>query len=598
MSLNGENAFAQEQNKFINKLEQFIDLLGEMKSKALSEELSQAFENSVGKVKALKSGLENGKLKIALVGAFSDGKTSTVAGFLGHADSNMKIAEEESSDEIIEYEPQNFSEDLPPCVFVDTPGLFGQKFSEKTEKYISEAHIILYIVAATNPLKDSHKEMVSWLMRTLKKFDNTIFVINRMDDVCDYTDEIDFTEKEKQKKVFLKENVARFCDLDINDSKIKNLNVVCISSDPEGKGLQDNGVEKENYWLTEEHRSKYEEYSRMPNLRKNVDEVVRHTLPEKLMKDAALTAIFEEVTRNLEVLQGEQAQLNDAVIPEVKRTVEIMRRDLDNTKKDLIREKRPCREELENLERDICGKIRNATMQTMRGIIEDELGAGDEAGYKLTGKIQDILSDHFEQIVNTACEKINSDLDVGSINVNDALSLVRKGVGGISNAAQGVNKAMVFAGRDLLGKVGVVIKFKPWGAVKLTNFISKGIPAIGAAVGVVLDVVDVVMAKVNAGKLEKTRNELLSAVQKSFKSIYDEFNESDKFIEAFAPQVIEMEKQIEFSEKKLVEFHNAESFCNEAKTKMLRFWKNETIDAEIVNEPIQKKSFFGRFFGK
>lgn len=597
MSLNGENAFAQEQNKFINKLEQFIDLLGEMKSKALSEELSQAFENSVGKVKALKSGLENGKLKIALVGAFSDGKTSTVAGFLGHADSNMKIAEEESSNEIIEYEPQNFSEDLPPCVFVDTPGLFGQKFSEKTEKYISEAHIILYIVAATNPLKDSHKEMVSWLMRTLKKFDNTIFVINRMDDVCDYTDEIDFTEKEKQKKVFLKENVARFCDLDINDSKIKNLNVVCISSDPEGKGLQDSGVEKENYWLTEEHRSKYEEYSRMPNLRKNVDEVVRHTLPEKLMKDTALTAIFEEVTRNLEVLQGEQAQLNDAVIPEVKRTVEIMRRDLDNTKKDLIREKRPCREELENLERDICGKIRNATMQTMRGIIEDELGAGDEAGYKLTGKIQDILSDHFEQIVNTACEKINSDLDVGSINVNDALSLVRKGVGGIGNAAQGVNKAMVFAGRDLLGKVGVVIKFKPWGAVKLTNFISKGIPAIGAAVGVVLDVVDVVMAKINASKLEKTRNELLSAVQKSFESVYDEF-ESEKFIETFAPQIIEMEKQIEFSEKRLVEFHNAESFCNEAKTKMLYFWKNEAIDAEIVNKPIQKKNFWGRFFGK
>lgn len=597
MLLDDKNAFTQEQNKFINKLEQFIDLLVEMKSKALSEELSQTFENSVAKVKALKSGLENGKLKIALVGAFSDGKTSTVAGFLGHADSNMKIAEEESSDEIIEYEPRNISEDLPPCVFVDTPGLFGQKFSEKTEKYISEAHIILYIVAATNPLKDSHKEMVSWLMKTLKKFDNTIFVINRMDDVCDYTDEIDFTEKEKQKKAFLKENVARFCDLDINDSKIRNLNIVCISSDPEGKGLQDNDTEKENYWLTKDHRSKYEKYSRMPNLRKKVDEVVQNTLPEKLMKDATLTAIFEEVTRNLEVLQGEQAQLNEAVIPEVTRTIETMRRDLGNTKKDLIREKKPCRDELENLERDICGKIRNATMQTLKGIIEDELGAGDEAGYKLTGKIQDILSDHFEQIVNTACEKINSDLDIGSINVNDALSLVRKGVGGISNAAQGVNKTMVFAGRDLLGKAGIVIKFKPWGAVKLTNFISKGIPAIGAAVGVVLDVVDVVMAKINASKLEKTRNELLSAVQKSFESVYDEF-ESEKFIETFAPQIIEMEKQIEFSEKRLVEFHNAESFCNEAKTKMLYFWKNEAIDAEIVNKPIQKKNFWGRFFGK
>ncbi|WP_297944979.1 LeoA/HP0731 family dynamin-like GTPase [uncultured Fibrobacter sp.] len=597
MSLNNKNSFTQEQNNFIQKLIQFSELLNEMKVKALSEELTTAFANSIAKVNALKDGLQKGKLKIALVGAFSDGKTSTVAGFLGHADSNMKIAEEESSDEIIEYEPCNISEDLPPCVFVDTPGLFGQKFSEKTEKYISEAHIILYIVAATNPLKDSHKEMVSWLMKTLKKFDNTIFVINRMDDICDYTDEEDFAEKEKQKRAFLKENVARFCDLDINDSKIQNLNIVCISSDPEGKGLQENDDGKENYWLTDEHRSKYEEFSRMPNLRNMVDEVVKSTLPEKLMKDAALTAIFEEVSQNLEILRQEQIQLNEAVIPEVKRTVEMMRRDLSNTKKDLNREKRPCREELDSLERSICSKIRNATMETMREIVEDELGTGDDAGYKLNGKIQDILTDHFEQIVNAAGEKIRSDLDVGTTNVNDALSLVRKGIGGISNAAQGVNKAMVFAGRDLLGKVGVVIKFKPWGAVKLTNFISKEIPAIGAAVGVVLDVVDVVMAKINAGKLEKTRNELLSAVQGAFKSVYDEFL-PENFINTFAPQIIEMEQQIESTEKKLLEFQNAEMFCNEAKTKMLRFWKNEAIDAEIVDEPTRNKGFFRRFFGR
>lgn len=594
---NNENSFTQEQRKFTEKLSKFGELLDELKLKALSEDLAQAFERSKDKVSALKNGLENGKLKIALVGAFSDGKTSTVAGFLGHADSNMKIADEESSDEIIEYEPKNISDDLPSCVFVDTPGLFGQKFSKITEKYISEAHIILYIVSATNPLKDSHKEMVSWLMKTLKKFDNTIFVINRMDDICDYTDDEDFFEKESQKKKFLKENVSRFCDLDVNDSKINNLNIVCISSDPEGKGLQDNSAGKQNYWLTPEHREKYEEFSRMPALRKMVDEVVKSTLPEKLMKSAALTAIFEEVSQNLEELRQEQIQLNEAVIPEIERTVETMRRDLSNAKKDLNREKRPCREELDSLERCICGKIRNATMETMREIVEDELGVGDDAGYKLNGKIQDILADHFEQIITSACEKMNSDLDLGTANVNNALSLLRKGMGGISNAAQGVSKAMVFAGRDLLGKVGIVVKFKPWGAVKLTSFVSKGIPAIGAAVGVVLDVVDVIMAQKNATKLEETRNNLLSSVHEAFKSVYDEF-QPDKFIDTFAPQVIEMEKQIAFTESRLNDFRNAESFCNEAKSKLLGFWKEESIDTEIVDKPEKNKGFFRRFFGR
>ena len=67
-------------------------------------------------------------LSIALVGAVSDGKTTAIAGWLEEVKDNMKIATEESSDEILIYHPNNM---YNKCQIVDTPGLFGDK--EKSE---------------------------------------------------------------------------------------------------------------------------------------------------------------------------------------------------------------------------------------------------------------------------------------------------------------------------------------------------------------------------------------------------------------------------------------------------------------------------------
>ena len=347
------NSFTQEKEKFMARLDSFQALLCEAKDKArdISPELEEAFGKTVRKVDGLKNDITAGKLKIALVGAFSDGKTSTVAGFVGHSDPSMKIATEESSDDIVCYAPENIDADVPPCEFVDTPGLFGQKFSQKTRDYVSQAHVVLYVVNATNPLKDSHKDTVLWLMNTLLKFDKTIFVINRMDDVCDYTDSEDFDEKRKIKSSFLRGNVASHCNIPLDDERIKSLNVVCISSDPGEKGLMDDGKGRVNYWLTPEHRDKYELYSRMPDLRSMVSSVVRDTLPQTLMQDVALAAVNEEVRINCDKLQEEARQLEEAVLPEIENTVRLLDSDLKTAKDDLRREIRPCRRELETLEK-------------------------------------------------------------------------------------------------------------------------------------------------------------------------------------------------------------------------------------------------------
>ena len=139
------------------------------------------------------------KLKIALVGGFSEGKTSIAAAWMERLDkSSMNISQQESSNEVKVYE---VGDDF---VLIDTPGLFGfkeqynadtqtiEKYKDITRKYVSEAHLILYVMNSTNPIKESHQDVLAWLFRTLDLLPRTVFVLSRFDEVADVEDERDY----------------------------------------------------------------------------------------------------------------------------------------------------------------------------------------------------------------------------------------------------------------------------------------------------------------------------------------------------------------------------------------------------------------------
>ena len=184
--------------------------------------------------------ISSGEINIALVGSFSDGKTSAIAGLLGEVLSNMKIAPDESSDEINVYCYQAFGKKFR---IVDTPGLFGTKekeiegenvrFSDITTKYLSEAHIVIYVCDAQNPLKDSHVNTIKHIMCDLHKLESSIFVMNKMDDAgFDLTDESDFRRGKEIKIATLKQRLKE--SLNLSDNEVDSLNIVCIAADPKG----------------------------------------------------------------------------------------------------------------------------------------------------------------------------------------------------------------------------------------------------------------------------------------------------------------------------------------------------------------------------
>ncbi len=139
----------QERNqKNLQKLLDFIHT-GEKYGIHIEESLKEKIRNAMENV-------ADQKLKVALVGGFSEGKTSIAAAWIERLDESMKIAHQESSDAVKIYNIDNEME------LVDTPGLFGfkekitdsgkiERYKDITKKYISEAHLILYALQPVKP---------------------------------------------------------------------------------------------------------------------------------------------------------------------------------------------------------------------------------------------------------------------------------------------------------------------------------------------------------------------------------------------------------------------------------------------------------------
>ena len=195
--------FREKNDKAVEILEKLKEIISNGTKLGLA--ISPAVIKKIERVTEMMG--ENQKLKVALIGGFSEGKTSIAAAWLGRIDkSSMKICQQESSDEVNVYDVDSEIE------LIDTPGLFGfkekyndderivEKYKDITKKYVSEAHLVLYVMDPTNPIKASHKEDLQWLFRELGLLSRTVFVLSRFDEVADVEDDWEYQETLKIKK--------------------------------------------------------------------------------------------------------------------------------------------------------------------------------------------------------------------------------------------------------------------------------------------------------------------------------------------------------------------------------------------------------------
>lgn len=211
------------------------------------DELGVNVKQSLEKVEIARQKVSQRKLKVAFIGGFSEGKTSIVAAWLEESKDDMKISSAESSDEVVIYNVNGNDE----IEIIDTPGLFGfkekgigadkEKYKDMTKKFVSEADIVLYVMNPKNPIKESHKEDLEWLFKTLNLLPRTIFVLSKFDEVADMEDREEFNDVFKIKKE--QSIIPRLQSLiKLSDDEINNLQIVAVSANPFNKGLETIGI--------------------------------------------------------------------------------------------------------------------------------------------------------------------------------------------------------------------------------------------------------------------------------------------------------------------------------------------------------------------
>ena len=529
---------------------------------------------SIRKIESAKRIVQEDKISVVLVGAFSDGKTSVAAGWINEKLDNMKIATDESSDEILCYTPTT----IPVgCQIVDTPGLFGDKvgadedgghilLSDITKKFISEANLILYVVAAKNPIKDSHKECIRWILKDLNKLSSTIFVINRMDDVADLTDEEDYSLQAKIKTENLR---GKLLECGLNQSEAGKVRVACISAAPNGQGIE----------VWNEHRDEYLRRSHLDALEKLTNSILQSSR-ESLITKTGCDILNDELIKTIELIGEQERQIADIFLPEKRESLRRNKKDLEALYKRLIRSKKDMKDALKALNKKKINAIRATSMESFKDVLEDEIGIlpGKE-GYVLNEEINDIFIEYAEKYSDWTMElgeKFQSEYN----KQNEAMeSLLKKGAFSASNGLKaagqlgvGAFKNGIFAGRELLGKLGVVIKFKPWQVTKMATFATKALPVIGAGIDLVTNIAENIAAGVRNRKFEKSKEDLKNGINDTFYEVMQMLNSDDSYIDQFAPSYRILEEQIRQDEE---DIRYQESMLAKFNT-----WNEEIIEAD------------------
>ncbi|ABK48264.1 GTP-binding protein, HSR1-related [Shewanella sp. ANA-3] len=526
--------FEVEKQSAISTLQQLKEVLTELGAIGMDVSVD------IQKLEAALNTIKDDVLRIALLGAFSDGKTSVIAAWLGKIMADMKIDMDESSDRLAIYRPEGLPD---KCEIVDTPGLFGDKqkedenlqimYEDITRNYISEAHLILYVVDATNPLKESHHQIVRWVLRDLNKLSSTVFIINKMDEVTDLSDPTLFSEQAAIKTETLKEKLQRAASL--TDEEVKALRIVCIASNPNGRGLP--------FWF--EKLDVYRNRSRIDELKKTTTSILDSSVRSTIIAKTGIDVVAGVVSQRVLAAQNSLDEL-EVFAKQREQECERIREDLNNGKREVKRLAGQLFNELEGLEKQLMGKLRPLDFEDIRPFMEDEIGyTQDNIGYKLSIKIKTIVDSYYDQtslITSRLNQEINSQLDSSTSFLDslgsDALKFVGSGLSNVSKISPDAIKATIFVARDLLAKTtGVVYKFKPWQASKLAAGISKWAGPAGMVFSLTADFYNAYKASELEAELKETKNEISTMIKEAFKDLYDIVSDDQKLFDFFAPQL-------------------------------------------------------------
>jgi hypothetical protein len=493
--------------------------------------------------------------------------------------SNMKITYQESSDKVSVYEVGNDIE------LIDTPGLFGfeeigeteEKYKDITRKYVSEANLVLYVMNPVNPIKESHKEELKWLFRTLNLLPRTIFVLSRFDEVADVEDEISYQNEANIKS---KNVLDRLKDLiNLTDKESSELSVIAVSANPFDMGI--------THWLS--NLEQFKQLSHISLLQNATFEKIKHSGGvTKIVNETKKTIIQDILEKQLPASQ----ELNLKIEQEVNKLTKIcqvIHKNVQSLEPKISEVRINLREFIAEYFTDLILQAKGTSLETVSHFIEKEIGS---EGINLNTKIQN----EFERqigAVSFELQKIETNFNAEIDSFNQTIkSYGKQGVNYLSRSGV-INKDNVLLARDAIVTgaktlgldISKYLKFKPWGATKFAN----GAAGFLAIIGLGMEIWDswdkhqqekAFQEFINGENKEKgadrTNNDLgIIEIFEKLKKERIEMINSNEFIANFFPSYLDLQNELQSIQNTIIEMQK--------KQKMFKEWVEigEIIDVEF-----------------
>ncbi|HGN0053784.1 TPA: LeoA/HP0731 family dynamin-like GTPase [Proteus mirabilis] len=515
-----EFKYQQEQNyQILQKLAEFIEKGHDF---GLEPDV-----NLINKLTTALKTAEEKTLKVALIGGFSEGKTSIASAWLERLDKDMNISQQESSNEVQVY---RLDDDIE---LIDTPGLFGfkeqlnsageiEKYKAITKKYVSEAHLVLYVMNSVNPVKESHGEDLTWLFRELNLLPRTIFVLSRFDEVADIEDEWDYHENLKIKQQNVITRLKNLINLTAQEEE--NIKIVGISANPFGEGT--------SYWL--EHLDEFKEISRIATLQKATQQTIEQNGGATPIVIETQKSIIQDILGKQMPIVRQQQSLLDDKLNQLSDTAQHLNNELTSIESKINR----TRLELINFVNEhftsLIRQVKGTDLTTFNDFYENEIGA---EGIVLNTKIETEFSRQCQSI-SSGLHRISLDFDneINRFETSVGADLAVKGISSLKNIK--LNNTHILAARDGIVSVGKMVgvdlakymKFKPWGAV---NFAAKA-NAVIAVAGLLLEAWDSYKKAQEEAKFRDLVAEIVSMLEMQRKGLLEALNDKD-FINQLFP---------------------------------------------------------------
>ncbi|QTP01925.1 50S ribosome-binding GTPase [Helicobacter pylori] len=513
---------------------------------SLKDKIYNAMENVAGQ-----------KLKVALVGGFSCGKTSIAAAWIDRLDKSMKIDHQESSDEVKIYHIDDEIE------LVDTPGLFGfkekthdsgkiERYKDITKKYISEAHLILYALNPSNPIKESHKDDLNWLFRTLNLLSRTIFVISRFD-------EEDYNKRFEIKK----ENIQNRLDelISLSEEEKESLIIVAVAANPFDLGVE--------HWL--KHQEEFQKLSHIKALQDATQKKIKEnggklTIIEEAKKSVIQDVVYRQMPPAKQALQDINREMEY-----LNKTLEKRRKDIQDLNKEISQARIHLRDFITRYFSDLILQISGTSLETFNDFVIREIG---DKGINIETKVQNEFERQTQGISNEIAKigtTFNADMSsfekhagaFGKIGIKLLEQSKFINATNIKLTRDGIVAVAKFTGIDL------ALKFKPWGAVKLASNLNKALPLIGLA----FEAWDSYNKYQKQQELEKTKREMESHFNNQKQEILDLINDETRFKQTCFPMALELEKCIQACEESVKKNARVRSRSGKMDSNWRRFYQ-------------------------